>query len=450
MLMADRPDSVAVAGRTGRAGLLRHLSILLALAACLSVSSTGPGASQSGPIDATTEPQQRTIAEVTNDIESGRLSGAALAEAYLERGDIWARKEKQYERAISDFGRAIDLNPKLAKALSHRGIARIETKQLDDAVADFTQAIAVGAGNADLYKYYMNRGRAFSDKGDHQRAIADENQAIQLNAHAAGAFLLRGSAWELAGDLDQALSDYGSAADLPKMAIAYYGRALIWNKKGDNTRALDEINRAIEADAKFSPLYNVRGEVLRLQHQYQSAIADYSRAIEINEGVAVYHYNRGLALAELGESSRAAADFDRAIALDPNMAEVYSERGRLRSKEHDYQRAIVDFDRAIQLNPRSAIFYVNRGQAFSDQHQYERSITDFDRAIELDPKLAMAYNNRGWALAESEQNERALADLDRAIALDRRWQSHTITGASSFFGRGGSTRRLRSSIAAFR
>ena len=80
MLMADRPDSVAVAGRTGRAGLLRHLSILLALAACLSVSSTGPGAARSGPIDATTNPPQRTIAEVTNDIESRRLSGAALAE----------------------------------------------------------------------------------------------------------------------------------------------------------------------------------------------------------------------------------------------------------------------------------------------------------------------------------------------------------------------------------
>ena len=81
-----------------------------------------------------------------------------------------------YDRAIADFDRAIQLKPDDAVAYANRGWAYDDKGDYDRAIADFDRAIQLKPDYADAY---AGRGWAYA-KGDYDRAIADYDRAIQL------------------------------------------------------------------------------------------------------------------------------------------------------------------------------------------------------------------------------------------------------------------------------
>src|SRR5205085_787291 len=86
---------------------------------------------------------------------------------------------------------------------------------------------------------YLNRGNAWSDKGDNDRAIADYSEAIRRKPKNASAYFNRGIAWSDKGDNDRAIADYSEAIRLnPVKAKAYFNRGIAWSDKGDNDRAI--------------------------------------------------------------------------------------------------------------------------------------------------------------------------------------------------------------------
>ncbi|OGP81886.1 MAG: hypothetical protein A2Z08_03775, partial [Deltaproteobacteria bacterium RBG_16_54_11] len=58
----------------------------------------------------------------TKAIESGELSGKNLSSVYCTRGTAWAEKG-DYDKAIADINKAIEIDPKDAMAYYNRGLA---------------------------------------------------------------------------------------------------------------------------------------------------------------------------------------------------------------------------------------------------------------------------------------------------------------------------------------
>jgi tetratricopeptide (TPR) repeat protein len=84
---------------------------------------------------------------------------------------------RDYERAIADFTEAIRFNPKYAAAYYNRGFAYLDKKDYDHAIADYDQVITL---NPKLASAYSNRGNAYRAKGALDRASADFDQAEAL------------------------------------------------------------------------------------------------------------------------------------------------------------------------------------------------------------------------------------------------------------------------------
>ena len=78
------------------------------------------------------------------------------AEEYENRG-ISKDDLKDYEGAIADFTKAIELDPDFATYYSNRGKDKIILKDYTGAIADYTKAIELNPSNA---TYYSNRGLA--------------------------------------------------------------------------------------------------------------------------------------------------------------------------------------------------------------------------------------------------------------------------------------------------
>jgi tetratricopeptide (TPR) repeat protein len=86
---------------------------------------------------------------------------------------------KAYDEAISDYSRAIELDPNSAAAYDSRGMGYQEKGKWDQAIADHTKAIELDPNDPESLK---NRAEAYRQLGDHQRADADEARATELEA----------------------------------------------------------------------------------------------------------------------------------------------------------------------------------------------------------------------------------------------------------------------------
>jgi len=66
---------------------------------------------------------------------------------------------------------------------------------------------------------YINRGNAFKNKGDFDKALANYNKAIRLDPTLAVAYCNRGITWKLIGDYGKAMADYDKAIQLDRTFV---------------------------------------------------------------------------------------------------------------------------------------------------------------------------------------------------------------------------------------
>ena len=107
---------------------------------------------------------------------------------------------------------------------------------------------------------YSNRGVAYRQKGDGDRAIADFNEAIRLDPSFAASFYNRGLAYRDKREPDRAIADYNEAIRLGlKDGDIFNSRGIAWFDKGDTDRAIADFNEAIRLDPKDATAFSNRG-----------------------------------------------------------------------------------------------------------------------------------------------------------------------------------------------
>ncbi len=105
------------------------------------------------------------------------------------------------------------------------GVNREDRSDWNGALADYNKAIELNPNYAFAYN---NRGVVKRTNGDLDGALADENKAIGLDPNIAEAWYNRGFLKRLTGDLDGALADETKAIELkPDFAQAWYNRGLV-------------------------------------------------------------------------------------------------------------------------------------------------------------------------------------------------------------------------------
>lgn len=167
-----------------------------------------------------------------------------------------------------------------------------------DAMIQGCSAIINRGTDKDLQLAYNNRCLAYEDRGDHDRAIADCDQAIKLDPQYTNPYTNRGRAYMQKGDNDQAITDYDKAIELnPKESNAYDLRGIAYRNKGDNDRAIVDFDKAVELDPKNAKAYFNRGLAYGRKGDRQQGIADIRKAATLDPG------NEGFKkiLSDLGE-----------------------------------------------------------------------------------------------------------------------------------------------------
>ena len=201
-------------------------------------------------------------------------------------------------------------------------IAEHRTRSPDARVADCTAAINSGRwSGSELAWAYANRGNAYLEKNEYDRAIVDFSEAIERD---------------------------------PQSTRGHNGRGIAYQRKGDYDHSIEDFDRALAIDPKFYWAYNTRCVSYRLKGDLDRALRDCSQALALEPRFAAGYLSRANVYLAQREFDRAIADLDQLLAIDPKFSEGYVKRGDAYEARKDYGRAIADYDQAIALDPKDA------------------------------------------------------------------------------------------------
>jgi lipoprotein NlpI len=133
------------------------------------------------------------------------------------------------------------------------GISAINRGESDHAIAFLTSALAAGDLNAHLVPVaYLERARAYAEKGDCPAAITDASAAIALKSDYFEAFLLRANADRCTGRDADAVADFTRTIAMRPLDDAYWQRGLArWNL-GDFQNAADDFSETASRSPKWA------------------------------------------------------------------------------------------------------------------------------------------------------------------------------------------------------
>lgn len=298
----------------------------------------------------------------------------------------------------------VSKNDSYALGYYYRGIAYYAGKEWDKAMADYSKAIEIDPNYTDAY---YSRGNAWDNSGQFDKAIADYSRAIEINPKLTQAYYNRGAAYGKIGQPDLAIADCSKAIEIdPKSSEAYANRGVAYLNLGQWDNAIADFSIAIGLNPNSTQAYENRGVAYINLRQWDKAIEDCSRAIGIDPDNAKVYNNRGFTYGMLGQYDKSIEDYSKAIGIDPKYADVYNNRGVAYLNMGQWDKAIADFTTLIAINPGYVKAYFNRGYTYGNLGQWENAIADYSRLLELDPNNTVAYSNRQIAYEKLRGNRK--------------------------------------------
>ena len=162
------------------------------------------------------------------------LSKEQFADVYFQRGTARLNKA-DYDLAITDFGKSLEINPNVAAAFNNRGAAFLEKWQFEQATSDLERAIKL---NPKYALAYMNRGILHYRQGQNNLAVRDYDEALRLDPKLAIAYANRGRTHSANRRFDEAHTDFNKALKInPNTATAHHGLAMLLTAEGRYTEA---------------------------------------------------------------------------------------------------------------------------------------------------------------------------------------------------------------------
>lgn len=285
-LAGDSRRALYAAGIAALAVLL----LVVLLSAIRSARSGSTGANSNVNRNANTEPGE-AVGKTLNAEELGARNVNAPARqpetaAEFDQRAIYYFAQRDYENAIRDYRRALELEPGSAAINNRLGQALLVKGQYAEAAEAFRTAVKLRDGNFPAAQY--NLGYALQQNRDFYNAISAYNEAINNGG--------------------------GTYAD------AFYQLGSIHYEMGRDREAIDAFKKAIEQyGGRDADSNNALGAAYARQKQLAEAEAAFRRATEERaDGFPDAHYNLGLLYENNNRLADAVREYETYLRLRPD------------------------------------------------------------------------------------------------------------------------------------
>jgi tetratricopeptide (TPR) repeat protein len=254
-------------------------------------------------------------------------------------------------------------------------------------------------------------------KGDHDRALAEINEAIRLEPKFGYAYKNRGLIYENMGAFDKALADFRTALGLDPDKQERLGHdAAQGIERVQQKLAAPGGNRPAPAASTDDQAICFKGTVgdeiaaacTRLIASGRLGSGDLARALSQRANLST----------RIGNFDAAMADLSEVLRLEPNNVSARALRAGGYVGKGDYDRALADLSEARRLDAKSYLTANVFGVYYNAKGEYDRALTELNEAIRLNPNGMYAYKNRGISYEQRGEHDKALADFRKALSFD--------------------------------
>jgi tetratricopeptide (TPR) repeat protein len=346
-----------------------------------------------------------------------------MAVGYMNRGYVY-NDMRLATKAESDFRKALELNPNYGEA--HLGLA-YALLQLRRSTAALKEAEAASRLLPESESLHLAKAEAYRQRVMLAPAEAEYRSALKLNPNAANTYLAL-------ADVQYRSHKYADSAETLKAALAMAPDdpmisaelARSYAELGKSAESMQAIETAERLGGKDYKVLLVTADALRIQGKRQDAMTRYSRALESSDN----RLEVRLALARLFAEEGKPADAQQQVALgfaearvaptDVTTPDDYLNGADILMSIHEYALAQRLYGRAQALGADDtaiAVGMANASLAMGDTRSAELQLAslppDADRQNNFDFLVAQGnvYRQRG-------KHQQALQSFARASQLD--------------------------------
>ncbi|MCH8290433.1 tetratricopeptide repeat protein [Candidatus Poribacteria bacterium] len=180
-----------------------------------------------------------------------------------------------------------------------QGQACQKQNKLNEAIAEFKEAIQLNPFYTEAHREYMNLMIA---QGKKTKILAEYQATIQQNPSSEVYHYLLG---RILDDTDDKFREFKKAVEInPNYPWGHLGLGWIYRSKGMLDEAMHEYKEAIKIKPDFAEAHNNLGNAYRKQGKLDEGIVAYKKAISLNPKYAKAHNNLGNAYRKQGKLLR--------------------------------------------------------------------------------------------------------------------------------------------------
>jgi protein O-GlcNAc transferase len=337
------------------------------------------------------------------------------AGALDDLGSLYAM-QKDWPSAEEKFHAAVAVNPSLASAHLHLGLA-LQAQQRPGAAEELNQAYQLDPDNPMIN---LELGRLLATNGDDQQAIQLLQHAYTLLPQSSDAAYQLGLALQRSNRMSEAIPLFQSAAaadpDNPDI-LANLGMALSQQQKA--TQAVPLLQKAVQL-APNEPIahQNLAAAYIQLS-QFDDAVSELRTALKLSPDSPQLHYNLGLALKEQDNIAAAIPELQAAERLDPALSEPPYVLGILHLQAGQYAEAARELSTSLKLQPENGDGWATLGSVYNHLDQLDQATAALAQAIQRLPQQPDPHLTLAAILAKQNKPEDAKAERAKAAELMR-------------------------------
>jgi stress-induced-phosphoprotein 1 len=313
----------------------------------------------------------------------------AAAVAAKERGNA-LYKSKQFEEALAAYDEAIALDPSAVLFLGNKAAVYIEMGEIDKAIQQCQEAI---------------------DYGRSKRAPYQE--IAKLYQRMAGAYLKR--------------EDFENAKEcFTKAQTEHFDKAI--ERKVKNLE-LEFKKKAIKAyiNPELGAEAKERGNTAFRDNDFPTAIKEYEEAVKRDPTNAAYRNNLAAALLKMGDFNGAKREVEKSLELDSTYVKAWAKKGDIEFFMKEYHKALDSYKAGLQIEPDNALCTRGLSKTMAQINTSQSDEVNKERAAHAmaDPEIQFILQDPmvRQTLQDLQENpqaaQRALADPTIRAKIDK-------------------------------
>jgi len=237
--------------------------------------------------------KRTTSSNMVHIINSQKLFEDALSEfkkaialdpkdaRYYNAAGVAAINLDQYKEAKEFFKKAVQLDCKYSTAIDNLGTIDFAEGKFDAAEKKFSQALLYNTQNTTAM-YHL--AQVATQKKQYDKALTYLNNALAINENSATTYNLMGEVYGLQGNEPAAINAYKQSITVkPEFSVPYFNLAEIYENRGDGEFAIEQLKTALCVNPDFNDAKLKIADISLSNGKYKQAIDNYSALVGIKE-----------------------------------------------------------------------------------------------------------------------------------------------------------------------